>query len=229
MNLADTSGRHDLSADIARLLDEGFQVVFTALAALFPGYVVTLTGPLGSTWRGAGATPAEALRSVWPLGDDTADGDPDNDDGQGDDDVLDAPEPACAVCGSPVGIFDSTAGQWEHFRIVAHRVETFDAGHVVILADRPAGEKPLPALLRAPRDSYQPAEPYAPCVTCGRTREAHRLAAAARGQRWDDDNDGGGPCEARSPRRPVLVGTAGRAGLPAAAQAAEGRRESRTG
>ncbi len=35
-------------------------------------------------------------------------------------------------------IFDSSAGQWEHFRIVAHRVETFDAGHAPQVIDGPA-------------------------------------------------------------------------------------------
>jgi hypothetical protein len=41
------------------------------------------------------------------------------------------------------------------------------AGHV---ADTPS---PLPA----PCGSYSAAEPYGPCTTCGRAREAHRLAA----------------------------------------------------
>src|SRR4051794_16999964 len=106
MNLAHKTPGHDLSANIARLLDEGYQVVFSTLAALFPGYVVTLTGPLGSTWRGSGETPAEALRSVWPLGDDPAADAPFAlaDDAPDEGDVLDGPEPSCATCGAAVGI-----------------------------------------------------------------------------------------------------------------------------
>jgi hypothetical protein len=143
MNLARKAPGHDLSADIARLLEEGYQVVFSTLAALFPGYVVTLTGPLGSTWRGSGETPAEALRSVWPLGDDPAADDPfaAADDAPDEGDVLDGPEPTCATCGAAVGIFDSSAGEWEHFRIVAHRVETFDAGHAPQVIDGPTGDR----------------------------------------------------------------------------------------
>ena len=135
MNVTHNPPGNDLSADIARLLDERYEVKFSTLPALFPGYVVELTGPLGSTWLGGGETPAAALRSQWPLGDDTTDADPDADEAA----VLDGPEPTCAVCGGPVGIFDSSAGQWEHFRIVRHVVETFDAGHAPQVADTPAG------------------------------------------------------------------------------------------
>jgi hypothetical protein len=48
-----------------------------------------------------------------------------------------------------------------------------------------------PALLRAPCGDYRAAEPYGPCTTCGRTRQAHLIAAAAAGAPWTDDNDGG--------------------------------------
>lgn len=50
---------------------------------------------------------------------------------------------------------------------------------------------PEPRLLPAPCDRYEPAEAYGPCVTCGRTLQAHRIAAAAAAALWpDDDNDG---------------------------------------
>lgn len=48
-----------------------------------------------------------------------------------------------------------------------------------------------PRLLPAPCEDYDPAEPYGPCTTCGRTRYAHEIAAAAAGAPWTaDDNDG---------------------------------------
>jgi hypothetical protein len=49
-----------------------------------------------------------------------------------------------------------------------------------------------PRLLPAPREDYDPAEPYGPCTTCSRSRFAHLKAAAAAGAPWaGDDNDGG--------------------------------------
>jgi ribosomal protein L32 len=57
-----------------------------------------------------------------------------------------------------------------------------------------AMDAPGPRLLPAPCSDYSPCVPYAPCETCGRTREAHRIAAAAAGEPWtDDNNDGGTP------------------------------------
>jgi hypothetical protein len=66
-------GPPDTSADIAALLAEGYTVAFTRLPG-GPDCLVVLTGPLGSTARGFGYTPAEALRSAWPLGDDELSG-----------------------------------------------------------------------------------------------------------------------------------------------------------
>jgi hypothetical protein len=49
-----------------------------------------------------------------------------------------------------------------------------------------------PRLRPAPCGDYSPRVPYAPCETCGRTREGHRIAAEAAGAPWPgDDNDGG--------------------------------------
>jgi hypothetical protein len=50
-----------------------------------------------------------------------------------------------------------------------------------------------PRLLPAPCEDYDPAEPYGPCTTCGRTRQAHLIAAAAAGAPWtnDDETPGG--------------------------------------
>jgi hypothetical protein len=48
-----------------------------------------------------------------------------------------------------------------------------------------------PRLLSAPCADYDPAEPYGPCTTCGRSQTAHRYAAESAGApRTDDDNDG---------------------------------------
>jgi hypothetical protein len=55
-----------LDADVRRLIDDGYEVTFSA-SADGAGYAVTLTGPLGSTARTTGATPGAALRAVWPL------------------------------------------------------------------------------------------------------------------------------------------------------------------
>ena len=51
-----------------------------------------------------------------------------------------------------------------------------------------------PRLLPAPCQDYDPAEPYGPCTTCGRSSTAHRYAAEAAGAPWPaDDNDRSAP------------------------------------
>jgi hypothetical protein len=60
---------HDTSTDIRRLLDAGYEVTFQRWTA-GPGgeYFANITSEHGARWKGLGATPGEALRSVWPLG-----------------------------------------------------------------------------------------------------------------------------------------------------------------
>jgi hypothetical protein len=62
------------------------------------------------------------------------DADPDPDAGE------DA-EPCCAECGADIGIFLRFGLDWRHYRgngTTAGRIEVFDAGHVPIVAWRPA-------------------------------------------------------------------------------------------
>jgi hypothetical protein len=77
---------HDTAAMLALLVNEGYRVTFTQHPSsrgyiLGHGYLVDLTGPLGSQATGLGDIPAAALASVWPLGDL----------GDLDDDVMDGP------------------------------------------------------------------------------------------------------------------------------------------
>jgi hypothetical protein len=56
-------------------LDAGYEVTFQRWTA-GPGgeYFADITSEMGSQWKGLGATPGEALRSVWPLGYDSGQG-----------------------------------------------------------------------------------------------------------------------------------------------------------
>lgn len=135
----DSSAEHDTSADLARLLDEGYEVRFIKVApgygmGDFEGYLVNMTGPLGSEWRGAGQTPGEALRSVWPLDDEDGFDDADDDD----------LEPYCSTCSADIGIFWGHGDDWHHYRgegTAASRIEIYDAGHAPAVAWRPAGDR----------------------------------------------------------------------------------------
>jgi hypothetical protein len=107
------------------LLDHGYEV--TLIKHPRGGYHVSLTGPLGSYSTGLGDSPADALASVSPLGDDQAD---DND------------EPYCYACGSPVGVFHGHGDMWHHWRgkgTAESPVELYDADHAPEVAWRPAG------------------------------------------------------------------------------------------
>jgi len=70
MTVADKAP-YDTGTDIRRLLDAGYQVTFQLwdLADRRVEYYANVTSEYGSRWKGLGATPGEALRSVWPLGD----------------------------------------------------------------------------------------------------------------------------------------------------------------
>lgn len=74
MNLADPGGTRDANADVRRLLDAEYEIRFTlapvalGYSAGAPEYMASITTEGGSRWRGVGASPADALRSVWPLG-----------------------------------------------------------------------------------------------------------------------------------------------------------------
>jgi hypothetical protein len=92
VNVTDKPATDD--ADVRRLLDAGYEVVFTATPAGYdPGtYMAIVTNSFGSHWRGAGATPADALRSVWPLGYETGQG------GCGHCGALGCIVPDCPIC-----------------------------------------------------------------------------------------------------------------------------------
>jgi hypothetical protein len=70
VNITHRPPADDAGTDVRRLLDAGYQVTFTTTPAGYePGsYMASITNVFGSHWRGAGKTPAQALRSVWPLG-----------------------------------------------------------------------------------------------------------------------------------------------------------------
>lgn len=94
MNITQTPPAHDAGTDIRRLLDAGYEVAFsTAPAGYEPGtYLAVVTNVFGSRWRGAGPTPAEALRSDWPLGYGTGQG------GCGHCSAMGCTRPGCRVC-----------------------------------------------------------------------------------------------------------------------------------
>jgi hypothetical protein len=97
MTASNQTPAHDTAAMLALLVDEGYRVTFTQHPSsrgyvLGHGYLVDLTGPLGSQATGLGSSPAAALASVWPLGGASQT----VDDGQ-DDDVADGPAIAAAA------------------------------------------------------------------------------------------------------------------------------------
>ncbi|HEY1701219.1 MAG TPA: hypothetical protein VGG75_16055 [Trebonia sp.] len=62
----------DLNASLRRLLDAGYSVQVSRWdAESLPAgadYFAEITSGMGSTWRGFGETPADAIRGCWPLG-----------------------------------------------------------------------------------------------------------------------------------------------------------------
>jgi hypothetical protein len=74
MTVPNSRPARDAAAMLALLVDEGYRVTFTQHTSsrgyvLGQGYLVDLTGPLGSQAAGAGESLADALASVWPLHD----------------------------------------------------------------------------------------------------------------------------------------------------------------
>lgn len=61
----------DTSTDIRRLIDAGYTVTFSRFPLTGPGadYYAEITSDMGSRWKCFGATPGEAIRANWPLGD----------------------------------------------------------------------------------------------------------------------------------------------------------------
>lgn len=138
---------HDTSTDIRRLNDAGYTVTFSPFPLTGPGadYYAEITSEYGSRWKCFGATPGEAIRSNWPLGDGPGRGgcahcgglgceaggcpmctaytdEPGNGVcgvcGQGHpgaDDEDDA-EPYCETCGAQVAIFHGLGDGWHHYR-----------------------------------------------------------------------------------------------------------------
>lgn len=71
MTIGEKTSGHDTSTDIRRLIDAGYTVTFSRFPLTGPGSdcYAEITSDMGSRWKCFGATPGEAIRENWPLGD----------------------------------------------------------------------------------------------------------------------------------------------------------------